>query len=106
VRNRTADAIAGLAAAGGLLAGVGIAAWAAWDDSRHTGVDPWLALVLFVPVAVAGLAHVAVARRWRLSRRLGLLALAVGGAGIGLLLYLDRTDALLQYEVWIERGMP
>jgi hypothetical protein len=71
-------------------------------DSNHTGFDPWMLLAAFAPTAILGF----VAFRRRANFLGAILACVVGLGGIGYLVYLDRTNRLLQYETWIERGMP
>ena len=76
------------------------------NDSGHTGFDPYLALFAFVPITIVGLAHLAFLRFGGLAGWFATLAIIVGISGMGLLVYLDRSNTLLQYEAWIERGMP
>lgn len=76
------------------------------NDSGHTGFDPYLALFAFVPITIVGLAHLLVPRLRLLAGWFATLAIIVGISGMGLLVYLDRSNTLLQYEAWIERGMP
>jgi len=90
----------------GLAAIAGIVGYAMCNESGHTGANPYLALAVFVPAAVVGVARVTAGRLWRLRAWPGLLAIAIGCAGVALLIYLDRTNTLLQYEVWLARGMP
>ena len=71
-------------------------------DSNHTGHEPWLLLAVFVPTLALGIA----AFRSRRSRWAALLACLLSSGGIVFLLYLDRFNVLLQYDRWLERGMP
>lgn len=103
---KTLAAISVGAAIGGLLALVVIVAYAIHNDSGHTGVDPYCGLVVFLPVTIVGVVHIFGARRLGLPRWLGVPAAVVGCAGIALLVYLDQSNTLLQYEVWISNGMP
>ena len=76
------------------------------NDSGHTGIDPYRSLAVFVPVAIIGLIHLAVVRSPGHHRWLAASAFTIGLLGVVFLVYLDRSNTLLQYEVWIERGMP
>ena len=76
------------------------------NDSGHTGIDPYRLLVVFVPVAIIGLIHLAAVRSPGHHRWLAVSAFTIGLLGVVFLVYLDRSNTLLQYEVWIERGMP
>lgn len=84
----------------------GIVTYTIQNDSGHTGVNPYSAMVVFVPVTVTGLVHVLALRRRQTWKWPGTMALAVGLAGVALLIYLDTSNTLLQYEVWLHRGMP
>lgn len=83
-----------------------IIAYAVKNDSGHTGMNPYLGLWLFIPIALAGIVRLFVFRRAPGAKWLGLASLLAGVLGIGLLVYLDVTDTLLEYEVWNSRGMP
>ena len=101
------SAVAGvvvLSVVAGLVVFAAIVAYAMLNDSGHTAVNPYLALWVFTPVLGAGC--VAVCQRRRLAVRLGILAIGAGCAGVALLVFLDQSNTLLQYEVWISRGMP
>ncbi|MHC4607370.1 MAG: hypothetical protein ACYTAF_10655 [Planctomycetota bacterium] len=76
------------------------------NDSGHTGLDPYHALAFFVPLAAAGAAHFVYSLRKGEGKLAGLIALVTGLAGVALLVYLDVSNTLLPYEVWIRRGMP
>ena len=73
------------------------------NESGHTSFDPWTGLEVFVPSLILGLARLALQGRGDLW---GWMAIAAGTAGIILLAWLDHSCVLLQYEVWIDRGMP
>ena len=77
-----------------------------YNDSGHTGIDPYRLLVVFVPVAIIGLIHLCVVRSPGHHRWLAASAFTIGLLGAVFLVFLDRSNTLLQYEVWIERGMP
>ena len=74
--------------------------------SGHTGVNPYLALVVFVPTVLVGAIDWFHKRTDRRAAAMSLFALCAGIAGILLLVYLDRSNSLLCYETWIRRGMP
>ena len=76
------------------------------NRSGHTGFQPYLLLVAFIPLAVVGATDLVLSTRYKLSRWSGVLAIVVGVSGITLLVYLDMSNTLLPYEEWIRRGMP
>ncbi len=76
------------------------------NDSGHTGVSPYLALAVFIPVVITGAVCTFVRMKVRGSLVCSLLAVLIGCGGIVLLIYLDRSNILLQYDVWLLRGMP
>ncbi len=69
-------------------------------------MDPYLALVVFVPVLATGSTGIVILNKRQLPLWPCVLAIAAGCIGIILLLYLDKTNTLLQYDVWLKRGMP
>lgn len=93
------------AAAAALLLSSGIIAYTLDNESGHTGIDPYLALVVFVPAAVTGVIQLALSGSLGLPRWPGLAAVFFSVFGIGLLVYLDVSNTLLQYEVWVSRGL-
>jgi len=84
----------------GFLAIIAIAWYAIINSSGHTGWEPFTSLVLFVPLAVVGAVSL------KKSGRPAAFALGIGLAGISLVVCLDQTNRLVQYERWIKRGMP
>jgi hypothetical protein len=76
------------------------------NGSGHTSINPYSALTVFVPVATVGIITLLLRRKWKLPLLICIATVAVGCAGILLLVYLDRSNSLLQYEVWLNRGMP
>ena len=80
----------------------GIVSYLHGHDSNHTGHEPWLLLGIFIPTLAFGIA----AFRRRCSRWAAALACLLGVAGIAVLFYLDRFNVLVQYDRWLERGMP
>ena len=90
----------------GLIAIVLIAGYAARNNSGHTGWEPFTSLILFVPLAVIGAVCFAMRHRFTSIARPSVFALVVGLAGVALIITLDRTNRLVQYDRWIHRGMP
>jgi hypothetical protein len=97
--------LSSLAASSALLA-LALSLYAALNRSGHTGWEPLMTLVLFVPTALAGAISLLFARRLGPIVRPATLALATGVAGITLVVWLDQTHRLVEYQRWIERGMP
>lgn len=83
-----------------------IVVYATFNSSTHTSWEPFSSLILFVPVSCFGAVSMAIGRRVRGNMLPGACALMIGLAGVGLIFYLDRTDRLVQYERWLDRGMP
>jgi hypothetical protein len=72
------------------------------NDSGHTGFEPWLLSLPFVSAFLLGAAGLIT----RSARRPALFASVAALAGLALLFYFDYCNVLLQYDRWIERGMP
>jgi len=83
-----------------------IAGYAARNSSGHTGWEPFTSLILFVPLAVVGAVCFAMRHRFTGIARPSVYALTVGLAGVALIITLDRTNCLVQFDRWIQRGMP
>ena len=79
-----------------------LVAYVAEKDSNHTALEPWLLTVVFVPTTLLG----GVSAFNRDLRFAAAIAIGAGIAGMSCLAYLDITNTLLQYDRWIERGMP
>lgn len=90
----------------GVVAIALIAGYAARNSAGHTGWEPLTSLGLFVPLAAAGTVCFALRHRFTGIARASVCALAVGLAGVALIVALDRTNRLVQYDRWIQRGMP
>ncbi len=106
MKSNIATGVVLLATLAGLAAIVGILVYAFQNDSGHTSFDPYAALVVFVPVALAGILRLVLQRSNTAARWCALCAVLIGIAGVALLVFLDQSNTLLQYEVWIQRGMP
>ena len=72
-------------------------------ESNNIGVDPWLCLPLFIIAAFCGL--VATVAQLPL-RGISVACIIVGIVGVGLLFSLDHFNILIEYERWINKGMP
>jgi len=90
----------------GVIAITFIAGYAFRSSSGHTGWEPFTSFILFVPLALVGTVCFAMRRRFAGVARASVCALAVGLAGVALIVTLDRTNRLVQYDRWIHRGMP
>ena len=89
-----------------LLLLLGLIGLALQNESGHTSWEPRLLLLIFAPLLLAGLLtfrrdEAASALVWPART-----AALIGLSGILLIGYLDRTNSLVQYERWLERGMP
>ncbi|MEA3265969.1 MAG: hypothetical protein U9P42_03375 [Candidatus Fermentibacteria bacterium] len=76
------------------------------NQSGYTGVSPYVALYVFIPVIIAGVLCGIARLRIRGSTTRSFYAILIGGAGIVFLIYLDKSVILLQYCVWLIRGTP
>jgi uncharacterized membrane protein YhaH (DUF805 family) len=91
-------------AAVGLLAIALIACYAVSNRSGHTAWEPFTALALFVPLMILGACGMT-RRRVRSLVRAGTWAFLVGLAGTVLIVALDQSNSLVQYERWLRRGL-
>ena len=85
-----------------LLLAIGV--YAVLNKSGHTGMEPFHSYWIFAPLLIAGIASIILAPNEK--RKDGISAAIIGLSGILFVLYLDRTNTLLEYGRWIERGMP
>ena len=76
------------------------------NQPGHTGANPYVALYVFIPVLIAGVLCGVMRFRIRGSTTRSVYAILIGSAGIIFLIYLDKSNTLLQYGVWLIRGMP
>lgn len=90
----------------GLILLFAIVFYAAYNDSGHTAVEPYLALALFVPVFLVGAFQFRSSHSRKRPVWPCVFAMVIGMAGICLLIYLDTSNTLVQYDRWIQRGMP
>ena len=70
------------------------------NDSNHTGFEPWLLSICFVPTAIIGVAAFRRGSSWWGA----LLACCLGFGGMAFLFYLDYFNVLVQYDRLGERG--
>ena len=88
------------AAAGSLAVLAVLLLYMRGHDSNHTGFEPWLLSIFFVPTVIVGLAAFL-----RGSSRWGaLLAFWLGFGGMAFLFYIDHFNVLVQYDRLGERG--
>lgn len=85
-----------------LVLSVAIIAYAATNDSGHTSFEPWLLSPAFVASLFAGVP----ALFFRRTHTPGVVVCIAGVAGLALLYFLDHGNVLVQYDRWIQRGMP
>ena len=87
-----------------LVAVIGL--YALSNTSGHTGVNLYASYVIFMPAVILGIVIVAVAGFRKQLLLPGIFLFAGGMLGILLVLYLDQSNTLMQYDTWIKRGMP
>jgi hypothetical protein len=80
--------------------------YTARNSSGHTAWEPFTSFILFVPLAVVGAFCFTLRHRFTGIARASVCALTLGLVGIALIITLDRTNRLVQYDRWIHRGMP
>jgi len=90
----------------GLLVIIAMGYYSVQNKSGHTSFDPYLANLVFIPVAFSGLFSVLNLMKQGKPVKLAVISFLVGLFGILFLVYLDKTNTLLNYEVWLDRGMP
>ncbi|HEY1173826.1 MAG TPA: hypothetical protein VGH19_20845 [Verrucomicrobiae bacterium] len=90
----------------GLAAIAFIVGYSIDNRSGHTGWEPLIALFLYLPLALVGMVCFALRRRFAGIAAVSISAIVVGLVGATLVITLDRTNQLVQYERWLQRGMP
>ena len=69
------------------------------NNSGHTGLNiNWLYL-FFIPLTLFGIINIK-------NHKMAAASIFLGILGTSSLAYLDKTNTLLQYNIWVERGMP
>lgn len=102
-RQSMATGLVVLAALAGLVTIIGIVVFAVQNSSGHTGINPYAALVVFVPVTLIG---IVIPESSDVPEWVSIFTVVIGVAGMLLLIFLNKSNTLLQYDVWIQRGMP
>ena len=74
------------------------------NKSGHTSFDPYILLIIFIPSILISSYYIFSSDKF--ISVIAILSIATGLTGIILLMYLDFTNSLLQYDIWIKRGMP
>lgn len=80
---------------------IALAAYERTNKSGHTGADPLWAAYLLIPTMLLS--------TWSLIQRssyIAWIAFSIAATGIAYIIYLDRTNTLVEYHRWIKRGMP
>jgi hypothetical protein len=90
------------AGAGSLAVLGALIAYAIRNGTGHTGFEPWFLSVVFAVSLIIGFAALFSSR----SRTAAIVTCTAGIAGLALLLFLDHFNLLLQYDRWLQRGMP
>ena len=76
------------------------------NPSHHTAWNPYALYIVLIPLFVIGLISSVVHRNKWPQLVPALLLILASLAGLVLILVLDKTNHLLQYEEWVRRGMP
>jgi uncharacterized membrane protein len=76
------------------------------NDSGHTAISPYLALLVFVPSLILGSSNIITTRNIWKNQWGGVIPTLSGALEAAFLVYVDKANVLLQYETWIRRGMP
>ena len=84
----------------GLLLIVAFVLYAWQNKSGHTGIQPYSALRLFVPVALLGCYLLVTSVANGKSMKWGIISLVIGLIGVALLVYLDKSHTLQSYGDW------
>ncbi|HEY6873240.1 MAG TPA: hypothetical protein VI298_10990 [Geobacteraceae bacterium] len=75
------------------------------NKSGHTGISPYIALVVFTPSFALGIANIIENQNPWKNPWTGIIPALTGAFGAGFLIYLDKANVLLEYDTWIRRGM-
>lgn len=95
-----------IACAAGFVALIAILGYTVTNNSGHTGVNPYEALYIFIPVFGLGVHGVRKRAVSDIVRYSGYATCSIGMLGIVVVIFLDKANVLLPYETWIQRGMP
>jgi len=96
------NVLTGLAAFGSSAVIIVLLLYLCNNTSGHTSFEPWLLSVVFVPTLIMGI----IALFFKLTRPNGMLAWRIAIIGLGILFLLDYFNLLVQYDRWVQRGMP
>lgn len=91
-----------LTAIGSLAVLIVLSLYIRGNDSNHTSFEPWLLSIVFVTTVFVSIFDF----RHRSSRWASVLAFCLGFGGMSFLYCLDHFNIMVQYDRWIERGMP
>ena len=103
---RLAPGLLWMLSAAGLLLMVAMLRMALQNTSGHTGWEPLTSLACFGPLLLCGAGALFLARQDKRLARPAVTAVVLGLVGVVMIAWLDRTNTLVQYERWMERGMP
>lgn len=105
MKNKTLNRSLYLSITIGLVVIAAMVFYSIQNKTGHTAFDPYLANLVFIPIAFSGLFSVLNLLKQGKPVKLAVISLVVGVAGILFLVYLDKTNTLLNYQVWLDRGM-
>ena len=89
----------------GIILFISISVYAFDNDSGHSAASPYLALAFFIPLVVDGFLNWVFSRGTDEPLWVSLCAIITGIVGILFLVWLDKSNTLVQYEVWLVRKM-
>ena len=89
-----------------ILSLVALGAYTLSNESGHSGFAPYWCIAVFIPAALVGTINLVSSKPQATPWIPGIAALLAGIIGSAYLVYLDASNTLLPYQVWIERGMP
>jgi hypothetical protein len=98
--------VACIAGLGSIATIVALLGYLRGNNSGHTGMNPYVALLVFAPSLAFGTANMIVNRNPWKNLWTGIIPTLSGGFGTAFLIYLDKANVLLEYSTWIRRGMP
>lgn len=75
------------------------------NTTGQTAFNPYWGLLFFIPQALLGIWIIFFSADKHHTYRYSAIALLVGLAGIALLVYLDTSNTLVEYNTWLQRHM-
>ena len=102
---KLAEVLSRIGTAASILCLIAVWVYAMQNRSGHTGMNPYLLLMVFVPTFVFGACACFLKAAGDKLSNPGILAAIIGLLGMLSLIVIDRANILQNYETWISKGM-